>query len=384
MNSPRGQRGSVLIAYSRVGGGHHSAAQALATALERASAGRLGARMVDAYVERGRFPLTRFPAMYARMARSHPRLWATVFYVTNWKRLNLEPTVALRPFLLGSLRRLLSSNPPELVVSVLPAINGLLARAIKKEAPRVPFEVVLTDWAGIHRSWVASGVDQYSVPTEVARADCLRYGVDSTRVAVHGLPIRDDFARPLPTAAERAALRTQLGLDPGVFTILAMVGAEGSPRALGGLAALARQPLDAQLVVVCGRNVELRAAVERLARVQPVRVLGFVENVAELMTASDLLVTKAGGVTLAEAFARGVPVVVNDVLPGQEAGNAAYAEARGAIACARQPAQLAELVAELRASPARRAELVERAAALARPYAADEIATAMVERLERS
>jgi UDP-N-acetylglucosamine:LPS N-acetylglucosamine transferase len=373
-----------VIAFSRVGGGHQTAARALAAALHHESDGAMAVRTVDVYVEQGRFPLTQFPAFYARIARSHPRLWAAVFHGTNRRRLRVEPGLMMRPFLLPGLRYVIEQERPELLVSVLPAVNGLLRRAIEKIADRPRFEVVLTDWAAIHRTWVAGGVDHYTAPTEAAREDLLRYGVRSSVVDVQGLPIGAEFSRPLPGLAERAALRRQLGLDPDRFTILVMVGAEGSPRALALLAELATRQLDAQLVVVCGRNNALRSAVLQLPAVQPLLVLGFVEHIAELMSVSDLLITKAGGVTLAEAFARALPIVVSDRLPGQETGNADYAERKGAVVSAERPSELVDLVSALRRSEKRRRQLAECALALAKPLAATDIAVAMLQRLDNA
>src|SRR5262249_23530187 len=150
--------------------------------------------------------------------------------------------------------------------------------------------------------------------------DCIRYGAAPEAVEVIGLPVRPEFSLPRDPAA-RADVLPRVGLDPGRLTVLVMVGAEGSPRALHNVAYLARQPRDAQLLVISGRNEALRRQVEALG----VRAVGFVDNVAELMRAADLLVTKAGGLTLAEAFCSGIPVVIHDLLPGQEAGNLAYA-----------------------------------------------------------
>jgi processive 1,2-diacylglycerol beta-glucosyltransferase len=121
--------------------------------------------------------------------------------------------------------------------------------------------------------------------------------------------------------------------------------------------------------VVCGRNAALREQVQSLG----VEALGFVDNVAELMRSADLLITKAGGLTLAEAFCSAVPVVVYDVLPGQEAGNVAFALSQNAIVHSRRPEDLVRLVQALRGDAARRASLAECGRALARPDAARQI-----------
>jgi UDP-N-acetylglucosamine:LPS N-acetylglucosamine transferase len=161
-----------------------------------------------------------------------------------------------------------------------------------------------------------------------------------------------------------------------------MVGAEGSPRALRNIAAIANSDLDARLIVVCGRSEDLRVRIERLPVQMPVQVLGFVDDVAGLMRGADLLVTKAGGVTLAEAFCCGVPVVIHDVLPGQEAGNLEYVLAQRAVAYAATPRRLVRTVKELVTDADERARLATCGARLARPEAARQIAANVLRRLD--
>ena len=200
-----------------------------------------------------------------------------------------------------------------MVIGVLPAINEVLVSAAQGVGTRL--EVVLTDWHSVHPFWCAPGVDHYTAPTDSAREDCLRFGAPPDAVDVVGIPVRREFAQR--GTDSRHEHLTRIGLDPTRFTILAMVGAEGSPRAMANLAALARTDLDAQLVVVCGRSRSLRARIEALPARMPLRALGFVEAIGDLMRSADLLVTKAGGLTLAEAFCCGIPVVVHDVLPAR-------------------------------------------------------------------
>jgi UDP-N-acetylglucosamine:LPS N-acetylglucosamine transferase len=365
----------VVVVYSRVGGGHLSAARALAEELE--STGEATAKIVDAYVECARFPVTLFPAAYARLARRHPRLWSMVYNGSQ----GLDPKRVLGPFLRSGFRRLMAQERPDLVVSVLPGVNGLLAEATDAFDARL--EVVLTDWHSVHRFWVAPGVAHYTTPTESARQDCIRFGAPESAIAVVGIPVRRAFAAESSKDRERrlSLTRRKLGLEPTRFTVLAMVGAEGSPRALENIARLAQLDKDFQMVVVCGRNAVLRRHVEQLQARTRLLAVGFVENVAELMSAADVLVTKAGGLTLAEAFCRAVPIVVHDVLAGQEAGNLAYVLQREAVEYAPNPPELTRLITELYADPVRRAALAERGAQLARPAAAQHIAHDLLGRL---
>src|SRR5262249_34297671 len=150
--------------------------------------------------------------------------------------------------------------------------------------------------------WVGPGVAHYTAPTFSAREDCIRFGASADKVEVCGIPVRRAFAN-LPPAVPH-----------NDFRVLMMVGAEGSPRALDSVWALLQ--LDAHVQVGGGRNDELRRRVLALPGQANVEALGFVENIPELMRSCDVLVTKAGGLTLAEAFCAGAPVVVYDVLAG--------------------------------------------------------------------
>ena len=366
---------NVLLVYSRVGGGHLSAARALAAELE--ASGQVTPRLLDIYLQAGRFPVTAFPRAYAELARHHPRLWALIYHDVG--RLRLDPARVLGPFVWPGLRRVLHETPPALIVSVLPAVNSLLGQAAARCGARL--EVVLTDWHSVHPFWVAHGVERYTAPTDSARDDCIRFGAPPERVEVVGIPVRRAFAAPVASQCQPRRRLVEVGLDPGRFTILAMVGAEGSPRAVRNIARLMRLDLDAQLIVVCGHNDALRQRVERLPRRLLTQAVGFVEDIDELMRAADVLVTKAGGLTLAEAFCTGVPVVVHDLLPGQEAGNLAYAMQHEAVVYAPDPDALARVLVGLHGDAARRAELARRGRLLARPAAAQRIAAGLLERL---
>ena len=363
----------ALVVYSRVGGGHLSAARAIANELE--STEHCAVSLVDVYVECGRPPVTLFPAAYARLARHHPTLWSTIYAASAH---SLNPKFALGPFLRPGLRRVMEEHRPDVVVSVLPGINGLLAEAAQQSGARV--EVVLTDWHSVHRFWQARGVHHYTAPTESARLDCIRFGAPPDAVDVVGVPIRREFG--MQAGCTRARRLAEIGLDPDRFTVLVMVGAEGSPHALRSIASVARMKSDMQLLVVCGHNDELRRNVQRLRTTMPIRAVGFVDDVAGLMRAADVVVTKAGGLTLAEAFASRAPVVVHDVLPGQEAGNLDYVLGCRAALYAPNPEALARIVLDLRASLEMRTELAERGAQLARPDAARQIARNIMSRLE--
>ena len=353
-------------------------ARALVDAFEDLRRDDLTVWVNDLYIDLARFPVSRFPWAYAVLTRRYPRLWRLVFRSTNRPPGRLE--------LLGDpiggprLGRLLAKRRPDTVVSVLPGVNGFIARSLARHELHSNFEVVVTDWADIHLSWAADGVTHYIVPTVAAAEVCRAVGFPSSALSVLGFPVRRQFARVRPSPEARLAARERFGIPAERFVFLAMTGTEGSAGALAHLRALVQTRLDAEVIVVSGRNRRLQQSIGVLDGANPVRALGFVEEIADLMLAADVLVTKPGGVTLAEAFCCHLPVLLFDPLPGQEEGNARYVVAQGAAELARSPRHLAKLAAELRWAPAHRARLAAGGAALARPTAAADAVAEIIRR----
>lgn len=370
----------VQIISSRVGGGHQSVAQALRQALDALPDVRVDSWIDDLYVDHARFPASRFPWLYATMTRRFPRLWRTVFDLTNrppsGPRLNWVGDVIGGP----ALAQLIAARRPDAVVTVLPGTTGFVARSVLRSGVSACVEVVVTDWADIHLGWASTFPACYTVPTENAARTLTAVGISPSDVRVPGFLVREQFARVQQGSAARRQARERLGLPLDRFLVLAMAGTEGSPAALAHLRAVAATPLDAEILVVCGRNRRLLRQAERLDGANVVRPLGYVEHVAELMVASDLVLTKTGGVTLAEAFCCGLPVLAFDPLPGQEEGNARYVVARGAAELATSPEHLAELTRALRWDAPRRERLADNGRRLASPRAAEATARAIVER----
>jgi processive 1,2-diacylglycerol beta-glucosyltransferase len=166
-------------------------------------------------------------------------------------------------------------------------------------------------------------------------------GIPPERVVVTGVPVHEDFARPVDAAVARRAL----GLRPELPTVVAMAGSQGSLGRLGDVTrALLRVERPLQAVVVAGRDERLRARLARAAEGSPIRVVGYAADVRTLLAAADLLVTKAGGMTLAEATAAGVPLLLYGSLPGQERGNERFASQAGIALVARSRGELRRLL----------------------------------------
>jgi 1,2-diacylglycerol 3-beta-galactosyltransferase len=236
----------------------------------------------------------------------------------------------------------------------------------------IPLITVITDLVDVHSAWICGDADAVVTPSPAALDRIRAAGIAADRCFDLGLPVDESFTGRPATGAERRALRRRLGLEPGRRTVLLSGGGEGSGGLLRRARALLAARLDIQLVVICGRNAAVRERIAALRPEHPTTLLvhGFVPNMAEWMRASDLLVTKAGPGTIAEALCAGVPLLLTSHIPGQERGNVDLVVTVGAGRHVPGEAALVDAVGEL-VRPGSNALLTmrEALAAAARPQA---------------
>jgi processive 1,2-diacylglycerol beta-glucosyltransferase len=220
---------------------------------------------------------------------------------------------------------------------------------------------------------VYPNIDAYAVATPEMQAMLESRGVATDRVLLSGIPVDRRFATP---RAARDVLRAELGLPRDKRIVLIMGGGVGIGPLENMMHALGSVDLPIAAAVVVGRNRALEgrvtAAAERTA--YPLRVFGFVDNVFDFMHASDVLLTKSGGLTASEALAARVPMVLVRPLPGPEERNTSYLVAHRAAVHARGDAQVAEAVRDVLGSAEHRAALLANVDALRRPLAAERVA----------
>jgi 1,2-diacylglycerol 3-beta-galactosyltransferase len=337
---------------------------------------------LDPLLAEGPRLVSRLASLYSPLIRRSRQTWGFVFHASNTRPAfaALRHTFGrqIRSVLVEALRDL----DPDVVLSVHPLLNHVAWQAIRSGGRARGLMVVVTDLVNLHRGWSLPRADVTVVPTEAAREACLSRRLKADRVHLLGLPVDLGFRPPAP--GERAALRRRFGLREDAFTILVSGGGEGSGKLAQQVEALAAQPAPWQVIAVCGRNRRLQRRLAELRFQAPTLVLGFVENMNELMRASDVAVGKAGPGVIAEALATGVPLVVTGYLPGQETDNAAFVTDTGIGLYAPRPEQLLEAVRGLAADGgAACGRMAERAAAIARPYASLDVARECLALAER-
>jgi len=366
----------ILIAMSDTGGGHRAISSAIQGALRRLYGIAAEVVISDVFALGHRSIFDASTRLYSPMLRHAPWLYGLVYHLSD--RPHVYSTIARQVELMDSpkIRRLLEEMRPDVIISAHPLSNRPLLRARAALGWRTPIVAIVTELVTVHRSWVDPGLDLYVTATAETEAAVIGLGANPRRVLRLGLPVDERFGS---VQARPADLRRALGLDPNTFTALLIGGGEGA----GGLGRIVtaadRARLDAQLLVVCGRNRALRNRLETRHLGIPARIFGFVNNVPELMHAADVVVTKGGPQSIAEALAARRPVILTAITPGQEEGNDQFVERHGVGLAPASTAGVVEALRILAANPAQRERLARNAARLSRPDAAANVARTVME-----
>ena len=366
----------LLFLIADTGGGHRAAANAVARQMELRAPGRHDIRIVDPFAEASPKVVARTAELYGPLTRRAAWGWGALYHGTNSRAVVAAIEGSALRLVDRGIRRC-ATPPPAAIVSFHPLLNHPAVRVARRLRPRPPVMTVITDLVDVHASWACAGVDAVVTPSPGGWDRCRRAGIPADRCYEIGLAVDPSYAKPPPTPEERRHLRERLGLSPDGFVVLLAGGADGS----GGIArrarALAGAGLDIDLAVICGRNNRCTRQLAALTdhRGQPVPVRAFVDNMGDWMRASDLVATKAGPSTIAEAMCCGVPLLLTFYLPGQERGNVEWVVDSGAGRYVPLVRHLVDAVTEL-CAPGSRAYARMRAVVpeLARPEATERIA----------
>ncbi len=366
----------LSILFANYGLGHRRVGEAIAAEWVERTGGR--AEIVDYFA---RFTHTMSDAMtrfwYYQIVRFAPKIQGRFYRLMGEIRPDSRFRRAVNRQGMERLSRYLASARPDVVCCVHWTFAGTMSDLKIAGRTAVPCLTVITDYVS-HGQWLHPGVDRYCVPHGLMRDGLLARGIPASRIVVSGLPIERKFERQL----DRDALRDRLELAPGVPVVLVMAGAYAT---LGGVhdvaRILARFPRPVQALIVCSNAPRLRDRVEALGARSPhrFRVFGYVDNVDELMATSDVLITKAGGVTVTEALAQRLPMLLYRSIPGQEESNARFLVEHGAALAAKTPAEVHAALESLLAHPDRLAAMRRVASELSRPGAAGVVATHLVQ-----
>ncbi len=303
----------IFIVYASAGSGHFRAAQALYNYFKRNNP-NLEIRLIDTLAYSPKLFKSGYINGYALMINYAHYLWAACFYISGIKF--FQPIIKQIAYLVNRLNTLkfaqfLLKENPDFIISTHFLSSEVISYLKKKSKINSQLITVITDF-GVHPFWLSDGTDIYIVASEFSRQQLMREGIEEAKIKVLGIPIEQKFLARF----QRHILLKNFNLQDK-FTVLVVTGSFGIGPIERIVDLLYR---DVQVLVVCARN---KALFNRLKRKNYPNVLAFsfVNNIEELMAISDIIITKPGGLTIAEALAMELAPIFISAIPGQEAAN---------------------------------------------------------------
>ncbi len=368
----------IVFYFSDTGGGHRSAAEAVIEALHLEYGQGFSAEMVDVFKEYAPPPFRRMPELYPEFVTA-PALWQASFYAPEGRARVRALSASMWTIAREAARKLVRDHPAELIVTVHPIANSLALRALGPDRP--PFYAVVTDLVTTHALWFDARADIIFVPTETASQRAMSYHMPPEKLEVVGLPVADRYCKPM---GDKREVRKKLGWPLDKPMTLIVGGGEGMGPLARNARAIDESGLDLGLAIVCGRNKKLLDKLQGVSWENPTFIYGFTRDMPELMRAADVIVTKAGPGTIAEALNASLPIILYSKIPGQEDGNVTFVESEGAGIWAPKPQLVVRTLTRWISKPAERERVIANARRIARPDAARRIARVIGQTLSLS
>ena len=351
----------VLILSASIGSGHTKAAEAIQCAMRNAKCA-MEVQVVD-FMAREISTLNWLTKkFYLAALKFIPDLYDRIYKFADGRKVGVSARFLSSALMYLPFARLLKKFRPDVVICTHPfpeAAASLWKFLHAKSARNFLLAAVLTDYS-LHEIWIFGEVDAYFVATEEMKNSLAAHCRAGQKIFATGIPIDEKFS-----AAKKISDSTRT-------TILIMGGGLGLGSIEETLSELDKIKSPLKILVVAGQNENLLARLKRLKISHELEILGYVSNVDKLMAAADLLITKPGALTMTEAFAAGLPLILHAPIPGPEALNAAYATAHGA-AIEVGERKISAVVEELLDNPSRLDEMKFCAKKISRPLAASEI-----------
>ncbi len=318
----------IIVFYASYGGGHLSAARSIKEYIET-NYEDVDIRLIDCmeYVNKVVNKVT--TTAYSEMAKKVPRAWGKVYWKSQAGPL-AQISLTSNKVLSIKLNKLLQDFQPDIVVSTHPFGTQMCAYLKKQRKLNCKIATVMTDYAP-HDQWLELNeyVDYYFVSHEEMKRQLNEKGIPKEKIFATGIPLSNKFL----LRYDKPDILKSFGLSPERKTVLFFGGGEfglGKSKTLKIFKTFVENNNNIQIVAISGKNEKMKENFEHLVteldKQDYVKVLSYTDKVPELMSISDLVVTKPGGLTTTESLACGLPIVVINPIPGQEEENAAYLE----------------------------------------------------------
>ena len=365
----------VIIFYASYGGGHLSAARSIKENME-ANYEDIDVKLIDCmeYVNKTVNKIT--TKAYSEMAKKAPKTWGRVYWKSQKGPLAQISTTSNK-ILSIKLYKLLKDFEPNLIVSTHPFGSQMCAYLKKHGKLNAKIATVMTDYAP-HDQWLVFNkyVDYYFVSHDGMKKELHEKGIPNEKIFATGIPLSNKFLLKY----DKPTILKSFGLSPDKKTVLFFGGGEfglGKTQTFKIFKSFVECPENIQIVAISGKNQKMKEAfenlVESLNKKDSVKILEYTNQVPELMSISDLVVTKPGGLTTTESLASGLPIVVINPIPGQEEENASYLEKNKVAIWLKKDDNVEVILKDLFSNPEKMQEMKIRARLLAKKNSTKDI-----------
>jgi processive 1,2-diacylglycerol beta-glucosyltransferase len=274
------------------------------------------------------------------------------------------------------LKKLFERLKPDVVVCTQAFPCGMVAGFKKAYRVNLPLIAVLTDYVP-HSYWIYDAVDYYITPSEDVSLRLIKKGVPAQKVKSLGIPFDPKFN----VLVDTNSIYLKHKLSPGIPTILIMGGGQGLGPIKTIVKSLEKVNKDIQEIIVTGTNKKLYNSLKRKIKKykKKITVFGYTQNINELMSIADIVVSKPGGVTTSEVLSLGKPMIIVKPLPGQEANNTAYLTQKEAALKVEEPDRINLVIEDLLKNPNKLKRISGSAKQISKPNASMDIARLLLE-----
>ena len=365
----------VLIFYASYGGGHFSAANSIKQYIDE-NYNNVQTDIIDCvkYVNNALDKVT--TSAYREMAKKAPWAWEKVYYNSQKGFIGKFSTTANK-IMAVKIAKLFREFKPDIVISTHPFSSQMTSYLKQKGKTNCKLITVLTDFAE-HDQWLIGHnfVDLFFVSNENMKQSMVRnFEIPEHKIFVTGIPISNRFLKKY----NKDELCSSLGISPTKRIVLFFGGGEygiGKNKTVAILNTLSNFE-NIQIIAISGKNEKLKEAFEKLVkeknRESDIKVLPFTTMVPELMSISDLVITKPGGLTTSESLASHLPLVIINPIPGQEEENAMFLENSGVGVWLKNTDTIEDVLSSVILNDERLIAMRQNAINLARPNSTEDI-----------
>ena len=314
------------------GGGHNRAAKAMKDEIEKKciDGEHITCEIIDSLKLINTTMDKIISSGYEKSAKYTPKAWGGVYKMSDANIVSKHEYKGnlFNTLLASKLKKLLKERKPDLIIGTHPFPMIALSTLKKKYPYRNAFNSffvpplisVLTDYTA-HSTYIQDEIDYYIAGDEYVKEVLISEGVDGDKIKPYGIPVEKSFLEH----REKSVVLEELGLAPDKFTVLLMGGSFGAGNIKDTLKELLEIDRDFQIIVITGRNETLKEKLEKSLEKHTIdkniSILGFTQDMNDILSAVDIIVSKPGGLTTTECLLKELPMIIPYYIPGQEEEN---------------------------------------------------------------